>query len=748
MRSLLVFTVAAALTGCFRTESKTVSILAGAEESGPRAFSLNTPLVAARAEPVLLSWSPSTGATSYEARIAGDASCNTPVFEQLGAASPSVSVPGLAEGAWHLCVTAKDDDGRRRVAANDGSHFLVDRTPPVVTVLAPPTLAGAKATFTLGGEGVATVVYKAGPTSTAACNDEASYSNVIDARAPLEVTLVGDTDAWTLCLLGEDAAGNRQSLTTATVYPFTADPDLQNFSFDVPAVASGTSLVVRGTAPAAWTTLGSVTVSARNVASGQCFDSATAAFDASCPNAIDVTGTTTWSITYPGAAFADGDLYEIAARAADSGATVDAGTANFAWRYDALTLPGEGSRIINAAAMDAARSIIAVGAVEGSLDLGAVRLAKPANATQDWLVVKTLATGVTAWAKRFIGPAHGTIRSLAVDAAGDIYVLASADGAVTIGATTYEHEGETDVYLLKLAGQSGEPAWVRRLASDKSDAAAGLTLDASGRPVAAMRHCGPLDPGNGLVTPSSCDILLATFSTDAGAVVWKRSFPSTRIAHPETLVAGSDGKLYLAGSFERRLTFGATTLDAGTTDADGFLVALDATGAPLWTKALAGTGGQSITGVALLADGIVFTGQLAANTPAVTKLSSDGTVTLWQKKAAGGNGTSTFDVTSDAAGDVVVAWQAKVSLTIGDHPVALPGVDDLVLARFAAADGALREARAFGSKSKDLVNRPHLQRTASGEILVPMTYGNELTIGSRTLPWPNGFGSLILRHRP
>lgn len=737
----------AGTSACFRTEAKKVAVLAAAEETGPRAFSLNTPLVAARTEPVLLSWSPSTGATVYEVSISAAAGCTAPVFQQLGVVAPSVAVPALAEGAWHLCVTAKDDQDHRRVATNDGALFLVDRTPPAASVAGAPAVADGRALFRVAGESVAAHVFKAGPAPTMDCNDASGYSNALPVSALVEVPLNGIAQDWTFCVLGDDAAGNRQSLAQATVYTWHADPAAGRFAIDLPMVAGTSSLtdgnlVVKGIATPGAAPLTDLTVSLQHLASAKCLNAAKTAFDAPCPADIAVAGPNTWTIAIPAAVLAEGNGYEITVRGkeAATGKVVAAGHHTYHWVYGRLVIEGEGSRRVNSAVKAKDGAIILGGSMEGAIDMGAVKIKAPPEGTgsYDWLVAKVTDRGATLWAKRFIGPGFAEVRNVAVDASGDVFVLGITSDTMVVGDEPANAVGflggSFDTILVKLAGATGAALWTRSLSSDNYDLPGGLALDADGQPIVFGVTCGPLDVGDGVIrTPRGCDPFVATFATATGAPVWATVFESDGFTTPTALARAADGSLLLTGSFERRIAFGTPELKAANdAQAEGFAAKLDAAGKPLWSSQLTGSGAKVLSGIAADDTGVYVTG--TAETGLYTaKLKPDGTAAIWtQITAKATENVNAYDLALDGLGGV--------------HTIA--GGDDVLHYRFAAATGAVEFAHSASSEEQDVWGVPRISVGADGELLIGITYGGALHFGDETVEAPWGTGAMVWRWHP
>ncbi len=89
----------------------------------PGAFAIEPP------QATSISWSASQNAASYDAVIATDAACVSEVQSFAGITSTSATYAPLADGAYYVCVTAKNVRGQTP-ASNNGLAFMVTPPPP------------------------------------------------------------------------------------------------------------------------------------------------------------------------------------------------------------------------------------------------------------------------------------------------------------------------------------------------------------------------------------------------------------------------------------------------------------------------------------------------------------------------------------------------------------------------------------------------------------------------------------------
>jgi hypothetical protein len=780
-RLLLVTALAAAAAmpaACFRKSKKGATLLAADDSgSGPKPFSIDQPIVALSAEPALLSWRPSTGATSYAAAIATTPGCGDPVFQQLGLLDHQLTAPGLAEGSYYLCVSAQDDHGRARPADNDGAAFAIDRSPPRASVAAPPGELDVPALVTVGGEGVVGFVYKAGRSAEIDCAAPAGYSNELPVKAPLVVGLsdAKPREAWTLCLLGLDLAGNRQSAAEATRVEWHTNAVGRKFTLELPAVVGETALedgqlVVTGSAPDGWTTVERVSASVRHVASGKCYDGAE--FTATCPTWLPARGRSAWSVALQAGALTEADVYEVSVQAQDAvrGLSSEAGGGRFAWKFGRVELTGDGHQIITHAVRGASGATALAVELNGAIASGAVGIPRLDPSTPDWLIMRQRSDGSYDWAQSFRGAGEDKPRAVALGADESVYVIGTTDQQLTIGATTLGGKGGRDTVFAKLSARDGAPLWARSVGSSQDDEAGGIQVDAAGNAIVFGDFCDePTDFGDGApVTPQGCAFYVAKYDGKDGALLWVRSFDTKGWTRPTALAPyGEDGWL-ITGELGGEVSFAADTLKpAEGGESVGFVARLDSEGRALWGKSLLGPGRQMLAGAARTPDGGIVVGghgsraelvlagssiegRANARKLVIAKLDATGQL-LWGRTATvKGDWADAFDVACDARGDAYLLARSYESAAFSELEADLEtaGGSDILFASFAGDDGSLRAARFFGSDADDVLTSPRLSRTSDGHVLFPVAAWNEVGFGSAKTPDESDTASLLVEFAP
>lgn len=297
-------------------------------------------------------------------------------------------------------------------------------------------------------------------------------------------------------------------------------------------------------------------------------------------------------------------------------------------------------------------------------------------------------TGQLAWSETYSTLNNERLVAMAVDAAGDLFVIGRAFG-----------DGFYDVVVQKYYGDNGVNAWTREFGSAAilDDVGWDLAIDSQGRVVIA---------GLMGLTPSTAEAMVAVLDPVLGEEVWSQTLPDAVYNIEQRggwlAIAGNDDPILATRVWEsttgfdvvlhrfaatdgsevwhRRWNSGGTTADdlrglavepasgdllvAGVSDGDYLVARFDvADGGPLWHAAYAGPPDwyDVATGVTVAPDGtVVATGF------------SDGTSTGWDVATVGldpADGQILWTVRydghgqSDEARDVAVGPDGRVYVT-------------------------------------------------------------------------------------
>jgi hypothetical protein len=251
-----------------------------------------------------------------------------------------------------------------------------------------------------------------------------------------------------------------------------------------------------------------------------------------------------------------------------------------------------------AVAVDQAGKATVAGWFRGPITLGQTTLTSAGS--EDAWVSRYNSSGQVQWARQAGGAGQDGAAAAVVDSLANTYVAGYFQGTFTFGAYSAVSRGGRDVFVAKLDA-SGTVQWLRSGGGPGEDYGAALALDRQGRVYLAGQFQREMSLGPATVsTPGAGAAFLARLDAQ-GNVDGIRSLGAGRA----TGVAWADNHVYVCGEF--------TALVPGS--APVFLAALDMTGALRWYRPGVGT---EATAVAAAAGRVVVGGRFAGSLPAST----------------------------------------------------------------------------------------------------------------------------------
>jgi hypothetical protein len=200
-----------------------------------------------------------------------------------------------------------------------------------------------------------------------------------------------------------------------------------------------------------------------------------------------------------------------------------------------------------------------------------------------------------AWYREVRGSGIEEARDVAVDAAGNIYVVGSFNAAsVAAGTTTLTNSGgpgTSEIFLLKY-DRTGTLQWARQGNGSDEDFGMSVAVDGSGNVFitgwfqSATLSFGSISVNNYTNTGFE-DIFIAKYNA-SGTVQWAKAFGGTQQEYAYAIATDATGNCFITGEFySLSVLFGSFgVINAGASD--GYITKLDPAGTPLWAKRLGG----------------------------------------------------------------------------------------------------------------------------------------------------------------
>ena len=375
-------------------------------------------------------------------------------------------------------------------------------------------------------------------------------------------------------------------------------------------------------------------------------------------------------------------------------------TGRVTWAH---TIGGPGPDEARAVAILPEGDVFVVGSFSGTADFdpGPGRTELASAGGTDVFVLRLTPAGEIVWARRLGGPQVDTGIDIAVDAKG-VSVAGSFQGSLDTGAGRLESAGRTDGFLARL-DPAGTPQWALRIGGPKDDEIRSVALEASGELWVAGsfedRATIGAGGGPGLESAGKLDGFLAQLGPD-GKVLW-----SGRIGGKDedaiNAVAAGKGGAWITGHFSGTADVDpgtAVTSMASVGRTDAFVARLSRTGTLRWVQRIGEQHYDTGTGLAPDSEGGVWAlnvqieksgfrldPQSKDDRAALVQLDRDGERKFVHEMAAEG-GLRALDVALDSAGNPCLAgaFRGKGSVMTGFESANLlnAGQTDALVTRF------------------------------------------------------------------
>ncbi|HXC05767.1 MAG TPA: SBBP repeat-containing protein [Bacteroidia bacterium] len=393
-----------------------------------------------------------------------------------------------------------------------------------------------------------------------------------------------------------------------------------------------------------------------------------------------------------------------------------------AWGW-AKSTGGSGNDGTNGIYVDASKNTYATGSFASpSITFGTTTLTN--NGGLDYFVVKYDPSGNVLWAKGANGLSNDVGNSVAVDAAGNVYVLATSNSTViTFGTVHFTLHGHDDIIVIKY-NSSGTVIWAKGFGGNLDDVSEGIAVDANGNSyITGYFGSVGFSFGTKPVSNAGTNNAFITKLDSSGTVLWANSAGGTNDDRANGIALDASGNTWITGYFSSAsASFGTVSLTNTGSD-DCFLAKYDASGAISWAKGTVGASNEIGYSVTADASGNAYVAGAfngSSMTAGTTTLNNQGnddafalkynaSGTLQWAKAAGGTLNDIGDaIAVDASGDVYVAgYFASPSLVFGTTTLNNIGTNNMFITKYDGSGNVLWAEKAGGS-SDDRINCMHL----------------------------------------
>ena len=271
-----------------------------------------------------------------------------------------------------------------------------------------------------------------------------------------------------------------------------------------------------------------------------------------------------------------------------------------------------------AAAFDGDENLLLTGSFSGTRDFdpgsGTTDLSSAGN--NDVVVVKLLAEGSFAWARRVGGTVADGAYAVTTDSAGDVIVSGFFQGTVDFDpgagvANLVSSSGDWSSFLWKLDA-AGNYVWAKRWGTNSHAAGNDVVVTSDGGiiVVGGFQRTIDFDPNAGIANMTAFgnfDVFVLKFDAD-GNYVWSKQMGGTLEDQGLDVATDASGNIVISGTFQGTVDFDPSIGISNLTSLGGndmFVVMLDVSGNLLWSAAVGTTDTDTINDLSINENGLV-----------------------------------------------------------------------------------------------------------------------------------------------
>ncbi len=354
---------------------------------------------------------------------------------------------------------------------------------------------------------------------------------------------------------------------------------------------------------------------------------------------------------------------------------------------------------VAAVAMDASGNVIVVGNFNGKTIIDGNNHGSYFG--QDIFVAKYNTTGTLLFSASHGDPMAGSVSvsAVAIDDQENIIIAGTFSGEVSFGGDTLQHVDSQDLFVAKY-NKHGEHQWSKRYYLSDLGSVDSLAVDQAGNVFLTGTYYETVQFGAVLDLSgdnAANNLFLVKISSGGNTELAEHyGGASCRISSWNTqLVITLSGQPWLVGAFKDSLDFGGDTLTSVDSSHDLFSVKFNASFEHQWSFQFGGSGSEIPTGLALVTAGAWLTGRFDDNlTFGPSQLEASGQNDIFVTRFDL-NGKPLFataygdteddlakDLATDVAGNIFLTGAFSGSLDFGAPPLSTSGGQDAFIAKF------------------------------------------------------------------
>ncbi len=223
------------------------------------------------------------------------------------------------------------------------------------------------------------------------------------------------------------------------------------------------------------------------------------------------------------------------------------------------------AQTIKGVATNSAGDVFIAGSISGSADFGGGTVTSLGGS--EGMLVKYSSSGNYVWARVIGGASNQNVNDVAVDTSGNVVIVGQVTGSSDFGLGTVTGAGQSDLFVAKY-NTSNTPQWAKLIGDAATQVAWSVDTDAQNNVLLVGNNTGSIDFGGGAITTAGgTDAYVAKLSS-AGNHVWSRPIGDLLEQQARAVTVDNQNYAYVVGRFQGIVNFGpATYTSAGGYDA-------------------------------------------------------------------------------------------------------------------------------------------------------------------------------------